>query len=145
MERNSKFNALIMQKFIKIVIFVLSLFLFEEASAQVVHFKSYRGAEGVAATNVVGSYSWGPWSPQDFEITIDLTNSNITIDKSTYEIMEKPKKWIIKKDLKYVSIACADKLYNKVNIKLYQYDKGEFRIYIMGERTAKRYSVTYID
>ncbi len=134
-----------MHKLLVSIIFVLGIIFCNEASAQVVHFKSYRGAEGIAATNVVGSYSWGPWAPQDEEITLDLGNSSIFIGKDSYEIMEKPKKWIIKKDLKYVSISCADKAYNKVNIKLYQYDKGEFRIYVMGERNAKRYSVTYID
>ena len=136
-----------MYKYIATILFTFTLgILFSgEVSAQVVHFKSYRGAEGVAATNVVGSYSWGPWSSLDKEITIDLSNNSIFIGGDAYEIMEKPKKWIIKKDLKYVSISCADKQYNKVNIKLYQYDKGEFRIYVMGEKKAKRYSVTYID
>lgn len=134
-----------MRKYLAYILFVLGVLFYGEASAQVVHFRAYRGAEGIAATNVVGSYSWGAWSPQEEEITLDLTNSSIFVGKNTYEIVEKAKKWIIKKDLKYISIACADKNYNKVNVKLYQYDKGEFRIYIMGEKNAKRYSVTYID
>lgn len=134
-----------MRNYLAYILFVLGLLVYGEASAQVVHFRAYRGAEGIAATNVVGSYSWGSWSPQEEDITLDLTNSSIFVGNKTYEIMEKAKKWIIKKDLKYISIACADKNYDKVNIKLYQYDKGEFRIYIMGEKTAKRYSVTYID
>ncbi|MBQ0029726.1 MAG: hypothetical protein MJZ24_01945 [Paludibacteraceae bacterium] len=134
-----------MKKSLSILLFLLSMFLCDKAAAQVVHFKAYRIADGVAATNVVGSYSWGPWSPKDDDITLDLNNNSLFIGDKTYEIMEKPKKWIIKRDLKYVSISCSDKQFNKINIKLYQYDKGEFRIYVMGEKTAQRYSVNYID
>ena len=134
-----------MRNFIKYIIITIGLFLSGNLSAQIVHFKAYRAADGVAAKNVVGSYSWGAWVPESEDITIDFTASNVFVGKKTYEIMEKPKKWIIKRDLKYVSISCADKSYNKVNIKLYQYDKGEFRIYVMGEQKAKRYSVSYLD
>jgi hypothetical protein len=134
-----------MKKILSLLFIMIGVLTINSASAQVIHFKAYRGANGVAATNVVGSYSWGPWAPQGDDITIDLTHSNIFLGKKTYEIIEKPKKWIIKKDLKYVSISCADNAYNKVNVKLYQYDKGEFRIYFMDEKRASRYSVTYLE
>ncbi|MBR4839053.1 MAG: hypothetical protein IK005_01085, partial [Paludibacteraceae bacterium] len=42
------------------------------------------------------------------------------------------------------SFACADEFYNKVNVKLYQYDNGEFRVYIMEEKKAKKYTVKYL-
>ena len=71
---------------------MIGVLTINSASAQVIHFKAYRGANGVAATNVVGSYSWGPWAPQGDDITIDLTHSNIFLGKKTYEIIEKPKK-----------------------------------------------------
>lgn len=134
-----------MKKILSTIVFIVGLLLCSNVSAQTIHFKAYRGAIGEAATNTVGTYSWGPWSPENDDITIDLTTSNIFIGNDSYEILEKPKKWIIKKDLKYVSISCADKYYNKINVKLYQYDKGEFRLYIMSERKAKRYSITYLD
>lgn len=134
-----------MKNILSTILVFVTLLICGNASAQVIHFKAYRGANGEAATNTIGTYSWGAWAPESDDITIDLTTSNIYIGKITYEILEKPKKWVIKKDLKYVSISCADESYNKINIKLYQYDKGEFRLYIMGERKAKRYSITYLD
>ena len=90
-------------------------------------------------------FAWGPWTGRTADILIDLTNEKVDIDDRTLEILEKPKKWIIKKDLKYVSFACTDETLNKFNVKLYQYDKGEFRIYVMEEKTAVRYSVQYLD
>ncbi len=134
-----------MKRLLKIIIFLLGILTCGSASAQIMHFKAYRGANGIAATNVVGTFSWGAWAPKSDEVTIDLTHQSIFIGNSTYEIIEKPKKWIIKKELKYVSMSCADKNYNKINVKLYQYDKGEFRIYVMGEKKAQRYSVNYLD
>ena len=134
-----------MKKILTSILLMIMALMCESAYSQVIKFKAYRGANGEISTNAVGTYSWGPWAPETDDITIDLTTSNIYVGNSTYEILEKPKKWFIKKDLKYVSIACADNAYNKINVKLYQYDKGEFRLYIMGEKKAKRYSVTYLD
>ena len=37
------------------------------------------------------------------------------------------------------------KSFDKANIKLYQYDRGEYRIYVNEEKKAVRYVVKYLD
>lgn len=132
----------IIKLFLVAVAFALSCFA---SNGQEIRFKAYRGSDGVPSKGLDGVFAWGPWTGRTADILIDLTNEKVDIDDRTLEILEKPKKWIIKKDLKYVSFACTDETLNKFNVKLYQYDKGEFRIYVMEEKTAVRYSVQYLD
>ncbi|MCQ2217868.1 MAG: hypothetical protein MJZ33_05215 [Paludibacteraceae bacterium] len=91
-----------------------------------------------------GIYSWGAWTPESIEISINLNNDSVYVDKTVYSIVDRPKKWMIKKNMKFVSFACADEFFNKVNVKLFQYDSGEFRVYIMEEQKAKKYTVKYL-
>lgn len=119
--------------------------------AQVIRFKSYRAADGTSGIDKNGLYAWGPWAMNSSEITIDLSNESIYVENldskesADYKIFGRPKKWIIKRQFKYVSFECADQNYDKVNIKLYQYDSGEFRLSIMSISNAVRYSVVYLD
>ncbi|MCQ2194840.1 MAG: hypothetical protein MJZ28_07805 [Paludibacteraceae bacterium] len=119
--------------------------------AQVVRFKSYRSAEGTSGVDKNGLFSWGSWGANKSEITLDLGNESIyvenleTRESQDYKIFGRPKKWIIKRDHKYVSFECADQNYDKVNVKLYQYDNGEFRLSVLSMNRAVRYSVVYED
>lgn len=91
-----------------------------------------------------GIYSWQMWKQDSTNIRIDLSVDSIYVDDEIFLILEKPKRWVIKKNLKYVSFSCGDEFFNKVNVKLYQYDSGEFRIYIMEEKKAIKYTVKYL-
>lgn len=135
-------------------IFCLLLLLLAFSStvdAQVIRFKSYRSADGTSGIDKNGLYAWGPWVMNSTEVTIDLTNESIYVENldskesADYKIFGRPKKWIIKRQFKYVSFECADSNYDKVNIKLYQYDSGEFRLSVMAVNKATRYSVVYLD
>lgn len=112
--------------------------------AQEINFKTLKGSFGTMDKRLDGIYSWGAWSPESIEIQIDLNNDSVYVDDVTFGIVDRPRKWMIKKNMKFVSFACADRFYNKVNVKLYQYDSGEFRVYIMEEKKAKKYVVKYL-
>lgn len=112
--------------------------------AQEINFKSLKSSPGTMDKRLDGIYSWGAWTPESIEISIDLNNDSVYVDKTVYSIVDRPKKWMIKKNMKFVSFACADEFFNKVNVKLFQYDSGEFRVYIMEEQKAKKYTVKYL-
>jgi len=128
-------------------LFFLSLLFFcsiQVIQAQEIRFKSNKSASGTMDKRLDGIYSWGAWHPEEQEITINLTVDSVYVGNKTYIIIEHPKRWIIKKNMKYVSFACADINFSKVNVKLFQYDNGQFRIHIMEEKGAKKYSVRYL-
>ncbi|HPH63761.1 MAG TPA: hypothetical protein PLN63_09130 [Paludibacteraceae bacterium] len=135
------------------IFWLLLLFgvLSTSASAQMIRFKSYRAAQGTSGLDKNGLYAWGPWGMNSSEIMIDLTNESIYIENveskesADYKIFGKPKKWIIKRQFKYVSFECADQNFDKVNVKLYEFDSGEFRISVMSLNKAVRYSAVYLD
>ena len=112
--------------------------------AQEINFKTLKSSQGTMDKRLDGIYAWGAWTPETVDISIDLNNDSVYVDKTVYSIVDRPKKWMIKKNMKFVSFACADEFYNKVNVKLYQYDNGEFRVYIMEEKKAKKYTVKYL-
>lgn len=129
---------------ILLTIFVASFCSIGGLCAQEINFKTLKGSVGTLDKRLDGIYSWGAWVPESIEIQIDLNNDSVYVDSVTYGIVDRPKKWMIKKNMKFVSFACADEFYNKVNVKLFQYDSGEFRVYIMEEKRAKKYTVKYL-
>ncbi|MBR4840543.1 MAG: hypothetical protein IK005_08700 [Paludibacteraceae bacterium] len=141
-----------MKHFLHILFLLCALAAFSSsAEAQIVRFKSYRSAEGTSGLDKNGLFSWGCWGANKTEITLDLGNESIYVENletkeaHDYKIFGRPKKWVIKRDHKYVSFECADENYDKVNIKLYQYDNGEYRLSVLTLNRAVRYSVVYED
>lgn len=135
-----------------LVFFLLgTLFSSVSVEAQVVRFKSYRAAEGTSGIDKNGLFTWGCWVSNKSEITMDLVNESIyvenleTRESHDYQIFGRPKKWVIKRDHKFVSFECADQNFDKVNIKLYQYDNGEFRLSILSMNNAIRYTIVHED
>ncbi|HOI26586.1 MAG TPA: hypothetical protein PKW49_12515 [Paludibacteraceae bacterium] len=131
----------------RIIIILFTFLIFcsiQSVQAQRIRFSAYKSADGTMDKRLNGIYSWGAWHPDNKDITIDLNSDSVIVGKTLYSIIEKPKRWIIKKNLKYVSFACADDYINKVNVKLFQYDNGSFCIFVMGESNAKKYSVKYL-
>lgn len=139
-----------MKHLILILLWLGALFSFTSVEAQVVRFKSYRAAEGTSAMDKNGLFSWGCWNSDQTEITMDLSNESIYVENlqsresHDYKVFGRPKKWIVKRNHKFVSFECADQNFDKVNIKLYQYDNGEFRISVLSMNKAVRYSVLNI-
>lgn len=115
------------------------------SNAQEIKFKAFKSSQGTIAKNLTDIYAWGPWNLDNTGIVINLTKGVVKVNDSDFEIIERPKNWVVKKDFKYVSFACTTPNFDKANIKLYQYDRGEFRIYVNEEKKATRYVVQYLD
>lgn len=120
-------------------------------NGQAIAFKSFRQTDGVVTQQSKGLYVWGAWEQSSTVIVLDMTNNYIVTDdklgkKTTvFEIFDKPQKWIIKKDYKYLNYECMNKrTLEKYYIKLYEYDSGEFRITVMSPKKSTRYSVVFL-
>lgn len=142
-ERNYK---IAMKRLLTYLIALFSLFVFSmETTAQEINFRAFKSSAGVGAKNVPDVYAWGPWIGSNTSITINMTKNVVVVGDATFEILEKPKHWVVKKDFKYCSFECTTPSFDKANIKLYQYDRGEYRIYVNEEKKATRYVVKYLD
>lgn len=139
-------NRIVMKRLFTYLIALFSLLTFSvEMVAQEINFRAYKSSAGVGAKNVPDVYAWGPWVGNNTSIVINMTKNVVNVGDATFEIMEKPKHWVVKKDFKYCSFECATPNFDKANIKLYQYDRGEYRIYVNEEKKAVRYVVKYLD
>ncbi len=135
-----------MKRLFTYLIALFSIFAFSmETAAQEISFRAFKSSAGVGAKNVPDAYAWGPWVGSNASIVINMTKNMVNVDDAVYEIMEKPKHWVVKKDFKYCCFECATPSLDKANIKLYQYDRGEYRIYVNEEKKATRYVVKYLD
>lgn len=135
-----------MKSFLTYLMALFSVFAFSlETGAQEINFSSFKSSTGVGAKNVPDVYAWGPWIGSNTSITINMTKSVVNVGENVYEIIEKPKHWVVKKDFKYCVFECSTPSFDKANIKLYQYDRGEYRIYVNEEKKATRYVVKYLD
>ncbi len=139
-------NGIVMKRFFTCLVILFSLFTFSiEMVAQEINFRAYKSSAGVGAKNVPDVYAWGPWIGNNTTIVINMTKDVVVVGDASYTIMEKPKHWVVKKDFKYCNFECATPSFDKANIKLYQYDRGEYRIYVNEEKKAVRYVVKYLD
>lgn len=135
-----------MKRIVTYLIALFSLFAFSfESAAQEINFRAFKSSAGVGAKNVPDVYAWGPWIGSNTSITINMTKNVVNVGDATYEIVEKPKHWVVKKDFKYCCFECSTPNFDKANIKLYQYDRGEYRIYVNEDKKATRYVVKYLD
>ena len=121
------------------------------ANAQSIAFKSFRQTDGVVTQQSKGLYVWGAWEQSSTVIVLDMANNYIATDDklnkkvTIFEIFDKPQKWIVKKDYKYLNYECMNKkTLEKYYIKLYEYDSGEFRVTVMSPKKSTRYSVVFL-
>lgn len=142
-----------MGKVLKHIISLLfvSLLTINSAMAQSIAFKSFRQTDGVVTQQSKGLYVWGAWEQSSTIIVLNMGENYIATDDklgktvTVYEIFDKPQKWIVKKDYKYLNYECMNKkTLEKYYIKLYEYDSGEFRVTVMSPKKSTRYSVVFL-
>ena len=121
------------------------------ATAQSIAFKSFRQTDGIVTQQSKGMYVWGAWEQSSTVIVLNMTESYIAAEDllhkktSVFKIFDKPQKWTVKKDYKYLNYECMHtSTLEKYYIKLYEYDSGEFRVTIMSPRKSTRYSVVFL-
>lgn len=145
MKKNENYK-IAMKSLFKYLIVLFSLLIMPiMANAQEINFRAFKSSAGVGAKNVPDVYAWGPWVGSNTSIVINMTKNVVNVGDATYEILEKPKHWVVKKDFKYCCFECTTPNFDKANIKLYQYDRGEYRIYVNEDKKATRYVVRYLD
>lgn len=120
-------------------------------SAQNAKFRSFRETRGLVTNKSKGAYAWGAWQQSSTSFSLNLSDKAIIVEDqlnkkvSKYEIFEKPDKWVVKKDYKYINFECMESsTLEKYIIQLYEFDSGEFRITVKAPTTAIRYSVIYV-
>ncbi len=123
------------------------------AHAQVSSFKAIRETKGAVTHDSKGMYVWGAWNPSTAFFTIDMKQQAVFmeqqgakgVEKSKFELFERPQRWIIKKNYKYLNFECMDSsTLEKVYLRLCEYDSGQFKITLMTPRNAVRYQVMYL-
>lgn len=121
------------------------------ATAQSIAFKSFRQTDGVVTQQSKGMYVWGAWEQSSTVIVLNMAENYIATQDllhkkvTVFEIFDKPQKWMVKKDYKYLNYECMNKTtLEKYYIKLYEYDSGEFRVTIMSPKKSTRYSVVFL-
>lgn len=142
-----------MGKVFKHIISLLFVYLLtiNGAAGQSIAFKSFRQTDGVVTQQSKGLYVWGAWEQSSTIIVLNMGENYIATDDklsktiTVYEIFDKPQKWIVKKDYKYLNYECMNKkTLEKYYIKLYEYDSGEFRVTVMSPKKSTRYSVVFL-
>lgn len=131
-----------------LVLFGLLLGVTAVSAQSFVNFRSFRETKGIATNKSKGVYVWGAWEPSSVTFTLDMDKKQILLNdqsnkKTTkFQLFNKPEKWIVKKDYKYINFECmeAGSLEN-YNVRLFEYDSGEWRITVMAPNNAVRYSV----
>lgn len=133
--------------FMKNILIMLCCFYitFFNTHAQKVHFQTGMKADGVISRQIVGFFEWNDFTDTVIPITFDLDRHLITSGNKRYTIEDKSNQWTVKRELKYVTFSCYDDFYNKICIRMCQYDKGYFIIYILGENKGEKYISEYID
>lgn len=120
--------------YLSVVLLFLSCSLF----GQTLRLQAHCSSEGLK-NGKYGLYAYGSWGPDTTSITMSLGKGTISVNGIEYEVLERPKKWIIRNDYKFCTFQCTTPNYEKVAIKLFRFDKGPSKICILGERKATRY------
>lgn len=125
---------------------LFSLFVFFTSYPQVVEFQTIKSNIGNLNNNA-GIYVWSSWNTENISIIFDLPNNKIVVNnKVSYEIIERPTKWHVKRDCKYCIFYCVDQWFNKVCVKLYDMDNTtKFYIYINEPNKSVKYIANYIE
>ncbi len=135
------------------ILFVLILMLMgvSATQAQISSFRSFRETKGAVTPGSNDMYVWGPWVQSQTLFVLDLPKNSIFVEdqvnkKTTkFEIFDKPQKWIVKKNYKYINFECMEsKSLEKYYVRLCEYDTGEFKITVMSPKSAIRYQVVYL-
>ena len=136
---------------IKLSLIVIGLTIWTVAEAQVSYFKSYKETKGAVTEGSRDTYVWGPWVQSSCMFILNISKHTIVVDdqlnksKIHYEIFDKPQKWIIKKNYKYINFECMEtESLEKYYIRLCEYDTGVFKITVMSPKNAIRYQVLYL-
>lgn len=131
----------------KHIFFIASLLLASLCSATTVKFETVANSNGVIDHNNNGQYRWTSWNRDTSEITFVLTDSVITINNTTYYILEPPKQWHIMKDRKYVEFHCVNEFLAKTHIRIVEFDNKcrHFCIKVFGEQEGQMFMCRYID
>lgn len=138
-----------MSKSIKRIVFILcSLLLFlMRTDGQIVNFTSLCSNKGDLDQRM-SIYGWSHWDKDTTSIVIDLTHEKINVGQNiSYEMIEKPSKWVVKRTYKYCTFSCVDKWFNKVCIKLYVLDNcdNRFYVYVNEQSSSTKYLVKFIE
>lgn len=140
-----------MNRFLKYLLMLGVLWGVTAASAQNANFRSFRETKGAVTNKSKGVYVWGAWQQSSTLFSLDVAKKLITVNDqltkkvTKYEIFDKPDKWVVKKDYKYINFECMEKSsLEKFYVRLYEYDSGEYRITVMSPVDAIRYSVVYV-
>ncbi len=141
-----------MNKIVKyLVVMGLLLGVTAVSAQQNANFRSFRETKGVITSKDKGVYVWGPWEQSSTVFSLNVTEKNVMLNDQLnnkvikYAIIDKPSKWTVKKDYKYINFECMESsTLEKYFIRLYEYDSGEFRITVMSPTNAVRYSVVYM-
>ena len=144
------FKFMVMKCVYKILLMLMML-MGVSAQAQISSFKAFRETKGAVTSDSKEMYVWGPWIQSSTTFILNLTKHAIFVeDKNTnskvkYEIFDKPQKWIVKKNYKYINFECMEsKSLEKYYVRLCEYDSGEFKITVMSPKNAVRYQVIYL-
>ena len=102
-----------MKRVLKYILYLLfAAFSINTANAQSIAFKSFRQTDGVVTQQSKGLYVWGAWEQSSTVVVLDMSNNYIVTDDqlnkkvTVFEIFDKPQKWIVKKDYKYLNYEC---------------------------------------
>lgn len=119
------------------------------AQAQISQFRAFKNTSGVVTHNSNGLYVWKSWGVSSTLFSFDMQKKMIIVNENgrttEYEIFDKPKKWVVKQNYKYLLFECMNKVtLEEVYIRLCQYDASTFKITVMQPKAAERYQVRYI-
>lgn len=140
-----------MRLFYKLTLLFLMLLGSVSVQAQVSKFKSVSYADGVVTPNSNGLYVWGQQKSGTVYLTFDVKGKQIiqenpvTKTKVKFEIFDKPQKWVVRKNYKYLNFECMEsETMEKYYVRLCEYDSGSFKVTVMSPKSAVRYQVVYL-
>jgi hypothetical protein len=140
-----------MRVFYKLTLLFLMLMGGGSVQAQVSKFKSVSYADGVVTPNSNGLYVWGQQKSGTVYLTFDIPGKQIiqenpvTKTKVKFEIFDKPQKWVVRKNYKYLNFECMEsETMEKYYVRLCEYDSGTFKVTVMSPKNAVRYQVVYM-
>ena len=140
-----------MRRCYKILLLIFMVMVPYFIQAQTTSFRSFRETKGAVTSDSRDMYVWGPWVQSSSIFVLDLPKKVILVEdrnlkkKYKYEVFDKPQKWIVKKNYKYINFECMEsRSLEKYYIRLCEYDTGEFKITIMTPKKAVRYQVVLL-
>ncbi|MBO7635651.1 MAG: hypothetical protein J6S89_03640 [Paludibacteraceae bacterium] len=140
-----------MRRCYKILLLLLMIMGASEIQAQVTTFRAFRETKGAVTSDSREMYVWGPWTQSSTIFVVNVSKHAIFVEdqsakkKYKYEIFDRPQKWIVKKNYKYINFECMESTsLEKYYVRLCEYDTGEFKITIMTPKKAVRYQVVHV-